>query len=187
MMTNIRFFLGSDGELDAEATPEKADVHFEEPEDTQYGPRVDVTGNTYPVKESIKGRDIYDTGSYFDGDVWQIRLSAVRKVTELLLDEMPEVTAEVETVESCDELSEWHDEVEVEGDDDSKLIFRGATSGPGGVCTREWAEDAARVGNFDDVDEFVDRFNLEIAPADEIEGIDSAEEHDDGGSVVSSG
>lgn len=187
MMTNIRFYLGGDGKLAAEATPEKSDVHFEEVEDTQYGPRVDVTGNTYPVKECIKGRDIYDTGSYFDGDVWQIRASAVRKVIELMLDEMPEVTCEVKTVEACDDLEEWHGEVEVEGPGNDKLVFRERVTGPGGVCSLEWAKDAARVGNFDDVDEFIERFNLDVAPAEEIEGVDTAEEWEDGGDVLSSG
>lgn len=171
---------GGDG-LVAYTVGEEKRVHFGEIGKYEGYEKVPVTGDTYPVKDNIKSTEWENTHYSWTGDVWVVDASGLREVIESVLERVDEVSAHVDTVHECGALSEFHDKVQVSKDSDDVMSFQRKPLGNKDGVPESWAKDAAKLGNFDSVDEFADRFNLEVLPDSEFTDYELGEDEGDGG------
>jgi len=142
------------------------DVHVEEPESTQYGRKVPLTGDTYPAKEAIKRPDWDMTHHEWTGDYWRVDVGTLNVTIGSLLRDGYTVTAVRESVRGCDGLERWHDEVMM----DENTTFRfDASVRPGSkVVSRTRAERMAELANYASVESFVKDFEIEVKDDDEL-------------------
>lgn len=156
------FELGMNGLLEAGVTSGKKAIHFEAPENTSYGRKVPITGDTYKYKADIKDHDWNVTHHEWTGEYWRVDLDAVREVMNTVCRAAGVISADPELVYDADSLTEYEGEIELDGEGSETFEFiLGVGEGDERV-SRSWAEDAAELGNFGGVEEFAERFNFEV-------------------------
>lgn len=175
------FSYDGSGELDAYTVQDEKRAHFGDIGNYGgYPNKVPVEGDTYPIKENIKSTNWNKTKYDWTGDVWAIHIDGLRDVIEAVLERYDEVSVEVDTVHECGELSEFHDEIKTGPDSDDILSFERKPMGDKDGVPESWAKDAARLGNFDSVEEFAERFNFNVLPDEEFDNGSDGDDKDDG-------
>jgi hypothetical protein len=187
MSTFYRFDLARNGLLEPFVAGSQGEVHFDEPESTQYGNKVPIRGNTYVYKDDIKTHDWDKTHHEWTGEYWRVDCDSVRVVIHTLCQVCDSVTVAPETVYESDSMTDFEGKIDIdeEGDDTFEFLM-GPVSGDERV-SRSWAEDAAKTGNYESVEEFAEEFDFEVVSDEELFDEFGDTTADGDGGLVSSG
>jgi hypothetical protein len=162
MSMYYKFQIQENGMIDADIAGDELSIHFDKPESTGYGDKVPILGDTYSVKDQIKSEDWDTTHHEWTGDYWRVDLDTVRVVINNVCRVVKAVSVDPEVVYESDSMTEFEGKIELDDGKDETFEF---VLGPGGGdkrCSRSWAESAAERGNYEDVEEFAEKFNLEV-------------------------
>lgn len=176
-MMYYRFTIANNGMIEPDIAGDDGEVHFDEPIRGDYGKVVPIRGDTYAYKDDIKSCDWDETHRKWNGDVWIADLDTIRQVVNSICRVCDDVTVHPKVVYRSDSMTEFEGKVDI--DEHGKETFefmRGPVEGDDRV-SQSWAEDAARVGNYDSVEEFAEKFDFEVVPDKELFD-DHKEEHD---------
>lgn len=121
-----------------------------------------ITGNTYNAKDDIKKLPYGDDGTQWNGEVWLVNKHKVAELTAVLMKAGYSLTIDGKAVSHCDDFGELREEVDLPGDEDGTVDVMYGPHGDNDEVSCSWAEDAADLGNYDDVETFADKFGLTI-------------------------
>jgi len=151
-----------------EPTTDRGDIHIKGDKESGTDGMCDVVGDTYQHKEVIKKLPYGDTGTEWTGDVWAVSTDQTANLAGVLTIAGIGATLDARAIAVDDDWGELREEIDVPGDDNETIRVMRGPEGPGDKVSRSWAEDAARVGRYEDAETFADEFGLEVAPDEEI-------------------
>lgn len=182
---------GPTGSIDVYAEPVKNEgrVHIGDYRDGDAPDgMLPVTGDTYNQKGKIKKLPYGDDGTKWTGEVWAVAGDKVTDLVAVLKLSGLNVTVHSTALAIDDDWGELQNEVDIDGggtNDETIKLMVGPRHSAEGV-SRSWVEEAAKLGNSDDVDAFIEKYNLDVYDDEELMEKHGFDESDDEVEVFSS-
>lgn len=163
-----------------EPTTEEGEIHIKGDDESGTAGMCDISGDTYQHKELIKKLPYGDTGTEWTGETWVVAKDQTANLAGVLTIAGVKATLDARAIATDDDWGELREEIDLPGDDNETVKVMRGPEGPDNKVSRSWAEDAARVGRYEDAETFADEFGLDVVPDEEImEYHDLDTDHDD--------
>jgi|APHM01.1.fsa_nt_gi hypothetical protein len=151
-------------QVDLDVTKREGTLHIGDVDESIASGVCPIEGNSYPYKETIKELPYGDKGSQWTGDVWAVNPRRTADLVAMLVMEEADVTIEAACLQYDEDWGELRREIVLDEDKNESLSVVHPPYGPDNKVPRSWAEDAGRMANYTDVQEFADDFDLNIVP-----------------------
>ena len=165
--------------VDLEPIKREQEVHIGDIDESVAGGACPITGNSYPYKDTIKELPYGDDGTQWTGDVWVVNPRKTTELVALLLDDGASVSLDASVLEYDEDWGVLRREILLDDEGSEVLRVMHPPYGDDNKVPESWAKSAGDLGNFDSVEEFAERFDLNIVPDEEAKeelGLDDSDD-----------
>lgn len=121
-----------------------------------------VTGDTYNQKDKIKKLEYGEDGTRWNGDVWTVNEEASSDLAAVLMVAGISVSVYEGALRHDAGWGRYYEPVDESGCDGEEMVVMVGPDYPTDFVSRSWVQEAAKVGGFQEVENFIEKFGLTV-------------------------